>query len=697
MTTNLIGRLKNTNLPKTHALFPLFEAVVNSVQACEDMLGTNIRDHCITIHILRDNNYTEQNSLIYDPNKNLDSLPEIYGFRVTDNGIGFTDENMKSFTELDSNYKEKKGCRGIGRLLWLKAFNRVDIQSDYYAEDGRMFHRNFSFDKEYGIVPPAPEGKERPSLKEAQTVVTLSDFSQKYRQYAPKTINTIAANMLEHCLWYFIREGGVPQITIIDGNESIDLKTIFNNYTLGNIEHEEIKIKDYKFCFTYIKARSTNFSNHEICYCAADRLVKKENITNKIPGLYRKIADDNGLFTYLCFVVSPFLDERVSSERTEFNIEETKKDKIDNSVIQQGFLECIVDDDIVFEDIRNKVLDRIAVQLDAILCENKEKGRQRIETFIVENAPKYRPILHHFKELTVDPEISNKELDLTLYKSLANLERDVLARGHDLSIIKDEESFEEYKIRISEYMEMASDIKRSDLANYVSHRKVILEFFENIIRKNKDGKYSKEEIIHQLIMPMRMESGEIKFDDANLWLIDERLAFHHYLASDKTLKSMPITNSLETVEPDILSFNIYENPLLVNEGQQLPLASITVIEIKRPMRNTFSGEEKDPIEQVLSYVQKIRAGQVKTIHGRPIPQSKTMPAFCYIIADITSNIEKKARLYGLKPTSDYMGFFGHNADEEYNAYIEIISFERLISAAKERNRAFFDKLGLPSD
>ena len=44
-----------------------------------------------------------------------------------------------------------------------------------------------------------------------------------------------------------------------------------------------------------------------------------------------------------------------------------------------------------------------------------------------------------------------------------------------------------------------------------------------------------------------------------------------------------------------------------------------------------------------------------------------------------------------------MGFFGHNPDDDYNAYIEIISFERLISSAKERNRAFFDKLGLPCD
>ena len=243
---------------------------------------------------------------------------------------------------------------------------------------------------------------------------------------------------------------------------------------------------------------------------------------------------------------------------------------------------------------------------------------------------------------------------------------------------------------------MASDIKKSDLANYVSHRKVVLDFFEEIIKRHRNGKYSQESIVHQLIMPMQVESGEIRFDDANLWLIDERLAFHSFLASDKTLSSMPITGATETLEPDITCVNIYDNPLLVNEGRQLPLASITVIEIKRPMRNDFlEGEKDNPIEQALLYVQKIRQGQVKTSSGRPIPQTDLIPAFCYILADLTPKMIERAKLMGLKPTSDYMGYFGYN--DNYSAYIEVVGFDRLITAAKERNRAFFDKLGLPSN
>ncbi|WP_276508133.1 hypothetical protein [Endozoicomonas acroporae] len=34
--TNLAGRLRNTNLPKSHGLLPVFEAVVNSIQSLEE-------------------------------------------------------------------------------------------------------------------------------------------------------------------------------------------------------------------------------------------------------------------------------------------------------------------------------------------------------------------------------------------------------------------------------------------------------------------------------------------------------------------------------------------------------------------------------------------------------------------------------------------------------------------------------------
>ncbi len=45
-------------------------------------------------------------------------------------------------------------------------------------------------------------------------------------------------------------------------------------------------------------------------------------------------------------------------------------------------------------------------------------------------------------------------------------------------------------------------------------------------------------------------------------------------------------------------------------------------------------------------------------------------------------------------TSDGLGYFFYN--NNYKAYVEIISFDRLVNEAKKRNKAFFDKLDLPT-
>ena len=92
-------------------------------------------------------------------------------------------------------------------------------------------------------------------------------------------------------------------------------------------------------------------------------------------------------------------------------------------------------------------------------------------------------------------------------------------------------------------------------------------------------------------MPMGTDSNKVAFDECNLWLVNERLAFHNYLASDKTLTSMPITGSTSTKEPDLLALHVYDNPILVSEGSKLPLASITVVELKKPMRNDAKSGE----------------------------------------------------------------------------------------------------------
>ena len=678
LTTNLHGRLRNTPLPTTQGLMPLFEAVVNSIHSIEES-GKTMREGKIVVDILRD----PQSKMDLDDEKikrGPVAQDEIVGFKIMDNGIGFNDDNLKSFETLDSEHKIDKGCRGVGRLLWLKAFKEVGIVSNF-SQDDNVMTRIFSFDEYSGVSKPL---EQRAANEQVMTTVHLQGFNDAYRKASAKTTQKIAENLLEHCLWYFVRDDGAPIIVVKDAEESFLLDELFEAYMVASATTDSMTIKGQSFELTHIKSRANATNSHSIAYIAASRLVKEESIERKIPGLYGRLSDQSGEFLYTCYVSSDFLDERVRPERTGLDIVEEAEG-------------LFADQEISTKDIRDAVMQKVKAYLADYLHDNLKASKERVERFVSTKAPRYRPIMARIPEeqLGIDPNISDRELDQVLHRHLYEIERELLDEGHEIMVPKKDESLEAYHQRVQTYLATAEDIKKSDLANYVSHRKVVLDMLEAAIARQEDGCYAREELIHELIMPMRKESNDIFLDRCNLWLLDERLAFHDYLASDKTLKAMPITGSIETKEPDICALNVSDTPILVTEGQSLPLASITVVEIKRPMRNDAkAGEDHDPIEQALGYLKRIRNGQVTTAKGRPIPNSSSTPGYCYVVCDLTKRVIERCELFNLTPTSDNMGYFGFN--DRYKAYIEIISFDRLVQSAKERNRAFFDKLGLPT-
>ncbi|MBO9685709.1 MAG: ATP-binding protein [Mitsuaria chitosanitabida] len=679
MNTYLKGRLRNTALLRSQGLMPLYEAVVNAIQAIADTDDPEAGQ--IRIEIIR----TPQQPLLEDARQRRGAPPQepIVSFRIVDNGIGFDERNMSSFETLDSDYKAKLGCRGVGRLLWLKAFEAVNVQSTFCSVDGAMRQRRFAFTPAQGVtaheVSAAPPGA-RPS-----TAIELAGFDKPYREASPKTAATIAQNIFEHCLWYFVREGGAPAISVADGEELIDLHEVYAAYMLSSSTKERIKLKGHEFELTHLRLKAGADRQHFMAWCAAGRVVEKEPIGGKISGLHGRIKDPSGDFHYACYITSPYLDGHVRPERIGFDIENISDD-------------LFSDAELGTEEIREAVVACASQHLRDHLDTNAKASRDRVERFVSERAPRYRPILGRIEpaRLSVDPDISDRDLDLLLHRHLADLEGSLLAEGHEMMNFGSTESPADYQARLQRYLEKVDDIKKSDLANYVFHRKIVLDILEKAIGVGADGRYAREELIHDLIMPMRKTSDEVFSDGSNLWLIDERLAFHNFLASDRPLSSLPITGSTEAKEPDLCALNVFDEPLLVNDSQKLPLGSIVVVEIKRPMRNdAAAGEDKDPIEQALGYLDRIREGGVKTARGRPIPGSDTIPGFCYVIADLTATVRHRCKMHSLRETSDKQGYFGFN--DNFKAYIEVISFDRLLNAARERNRAFFDKLGLPTE
>jgi len=673
--TNLRGRVRNVSLAPSNGLMPLFEAVINSIHAIEEA-GRAPDEGRIRMEIKR-----SAPRLALNPDDG-DVQGEIDGFSITDNGAGFDEKNFESFRTLDSEYKVTKGGRGVGRLLWLKAFEHVSVESVLREPDGTYRRRTFTFSAASGVsggVPDLIEGR-----AQRRTTITLGGFRERYRQQSYKTAASIGVAIVEHCLWYFVRPGGIPKITIGDDGAVLHLDEVYEQLMHASAVPQQLRIKEEILQLLHVKLRAKSNAAHVVAYCADDRVVTTEKLAGRIPGVHGRLSDDNGEFVYACYVSSPTLDKAARPERNSFELAEEPGELFRNT-------------DVGFDDIRRAVRDAVSTHLMNQIQDARQRTTERVTNYANDVAPRYRPVLKRISvdDLGLDPHVSDKELELALHRQLAEIERKMIADGHDLLAPQIAETAEDYTRRVADYLKTVEDIKKSDLANYVAHRRVVIELLREAIKRRADGSYQREDLIHTLIMPMIKDSTEVMLDNCNLWLVDERLAFHDYLASDKPLVSIPITGSTSRTEPDLIALNAFDNPVMVSETGTPPYAAITIIELKKPMRGGGSTEEDDPVQQALNYLHRIRTGKVTTADGRPIPNAESIPGFCYVICDISPFVNDRCVLtHDLAMTSDGMGFFGYR--NGYGAYVEVISYDRLVKAAIERNRAFFDKLGLPA-
>ncbi|NMW65005.1 ATP-binding protein [Mobiluncus mulieris] len=680
LRTSLAGRVLNTSLPKTRALLPLLEAIVNGIQAIDERYEDQVEQGLLEVKIQRD---SQEMLDLPDVGTGREPLRPIVGFIVTDNGIGFTPDNMGSFETLDSDYKTELGCRGVGRLLWLKAFDCVKIRSAYYDNNKNLQSRSFKF----SISGEIEQDDAPNNLSDSGSVVRLLRFKKVYQRYAPKTLEAISREIFEHCVWYFLRPGGAPKIIVRDeDNESLCLDSFLNDSGYSNLTRTTLNIKDEIFELLGIQLRSSSRNSApRIYWCASNRVVKNESIEGKVDGLYSKMNDETGTeFTYVCYISSNYLDAQVRSDRTDFDLPEH---------IADGSLF----EDISFEDIRKEVFVEISRALEKPLELARQVSRERIHNFVTTKAPQYRSLIKRIasRGMSVDPSISNRDLELVLHGYKQDIEMEILHEGQTLFSEANEERPEGYEEKLEKYIDTVKEMNQSDLANYVCRRRVTLDILARLIQADGDGKYTREDTIHKLLFPMKKDSTEVSVESTNLWILDERLVFHDYLASDKSFKSMNLVDSGSFERPDIISTRIIEpdTPFLIAENKKIPLQSITIVELKRPMRNDMK-VDNNPIDQCLNYLSRIREGKTTTEAGRQITKSEDSPAFCYIVADLTTTMVHHCKTASLLPMQDGTGYFGFNPS--FKAYIEVISFDRLVNVATERNRAFFDKLGLPS-
>lgn len=653
---NLKGRVKNFDLPENKSLFPLFEAVVNSMQAIEERKKLYSFDGSIVIKIEREETISNE------------VLGRINNICITDNGIGFNEDNYNSFLESDSDYKSEIGGKGVGRFSWLKAFKSVSVDS-CFEDNGHFYKRAFDFSlSNDGVDDTVIETvAEHPS-----TTIKLCTFIDNYKKNAPLKLEDIAIKMIQHCFVYFLSNDCPIVVLSDDQNSSINLNLLFKTKIILAEERENFSVEDKQFCLTKLRVAGDIIKEHKLYLCANNRLVETKDLSKSIIDLDKALGDEQK-FWVLGIVTSQYLDDNVDMNRLSFNIPENADD---------GFCPIVTINKVV-----NTAVCLIEQYLSEYLKPIAEEKRKRIESYISVEAPQYRHLLKYMSDnlKTIKPGVTNDALDATLYKMDRDFSLATKKEGQQLveELKNDVTQTDEYRKRFEEHVAKISDENKSILAKYVAHRKSIIDLFEAGMCKKDDGKYVKEEYMHNLIYPMRTTSEDINYEQHNLWLVDERLAYFFYAASD-----IPFNNDRKEDRPDLLFLD--KSIALLDSGNDgNAYDTIVLFELKKPMRNDLT--TNNPVEQIIGYMEKIKTNKVTDRSGRVIRTDEHTKFYLYVVCDAIENYRTVLKsTFCFKETIDRLGMFRMND----NQYIEVLTYDKIINDAKKRNKILFDKLGI---
>jgi hypothetical protein len=318
--------------------------------------------------------------------------------------------------------------------------------------------------------------------------------------------------------------------------------------------------------------------------------------------------------------------------------------------------------------------------------------KQRVEAIVYKEAPHYRPLLHGYFGAKEFEALSNSAREEEILASV-----DAYRRREALGLKRESKRLARLQAESADYMEGARKLaeqvetqKQVALAEYVSLRKIVLERLQQVLEANEEGTAHREQAIHNLIFPQRSNSETSPGTEHQLWILDERLESHTYLASDEPL------NGERGHRPDLLLAldrpgAFASDPAPKAKGYE----RLVLVEFKRALEDLSKVQtDKLPHRQMMRYAHQITEG--KAIHlgsRRPITASNDARFYLYAICELPEHfLERLVRDDGFTPSPTGDGAFAVMNKGRY--YVEYISLPKLLEDAKARNQAFFRKLGL---
>ncbi|WP_421931846.1 hypothetical protein [Phenylobacterium sp.] len=670
LTNNIENRVRKLPKPSnaTQGLQPLFEAVSNAMFALEDRLAMDVARGRIDIRVT-----------------NLSS-PDSIEIVVADGGIGLDAKRYGAFCEIDTDFKQARGGKGVGRLFWLDAFSSIQVESTY-QEAGAVRRRVFDFvlnnleqvvSRHEGV--PAAGGDQG-------TIIKFTGLRTKeYSDHFPRRSDTFLRYFSAHFIADFLVGGGPRLFVDLDGDLTEYPKAV-SDLTVGEPLNATFEHKEFGTLtivgFTCQAEASTGLEGHHQLHLQANgRTVETRKVDNLL-GIENLERDGQADLVFHGCVSGEYLDLRVNEGRTAFNLtEKTLKD------VSRACME-IVKDRLLPDQVAKFAKERRDSYVDFV---------ERYPTFgfdtdetQLNRVPFHAKAAEDFASGLIKYQIRREE-----------------SRQNALQEMIEALDLETIPVNLEASIESAAkEIQTSEqlaLAQHVVRRKLALELLDKLIKRirARDGKeddHHLERTLHAFICPMGVigdDSAELKSRAHDLWVVDERLAFTRAFSSDKRLDAV-LSDGGSADRPDLLVWDLayglgvteVDNPESVDVSE--PLRSMMIVEFKKPGRTTYAKAEDNIELQITKYLSQLKGGQIEAFDRTRVRVADDCIFHCYVVADICGDLEQQ--LSNWATTSNGQGRV-RPLNNAYRGQIEVLQWRDLINDAWMRNRATLTAAGL---
>jgi len=485
------------------------EGVTNSIQAGAD---------AITVDLWFD----RQPGLFGDEVRNvLDKIT------ITDDGEGFTQDNLNYFDEICTGHKDDIGGKGVGRLAFLKYANRVEIRSQLASE---LIEFRYTPDFTPDDVQRSASGGRR------ETAIMISELKESINTQVTKLVNAMCDDLR---LLLFLKKQAGRTVAIRFTHNS---KQPFpDDFTFSGEAIEAQKTRSFELqgetfdCYLF---RDEAPRKGIVAMLCADELCVEEYQISKRFDICR----------YLISITSGYLNRSSNIERQKLEIPKTEGEA-----------------DLASPISREALMPRIHGECLAMINEAAEGDIDAFKRGNIEKLRKYYPFIK-IDSLSGEAAMLDAEEIVRTYRAQQ-------ARREDHLV----EALEEGRnVAFDDISHLASD----DLARFIVHRALVIDSLAKMPRE------AAEDVLHTAILRKHSDGSDIR--ENNVWLVDDKFLSYSNIYSDETLARIvreagTEAESKQQRKPDVAAFFSKDN-----EGRPNKLV---IIEFKKPGADIFENNK----------------------------------------------------------------------------------------------------------